>query len=477
MVARRQMSLVNKLQSRWGGSRAAGAVLLCAPLLLNTDVLAEGVTTTTIDVASPFEMPAIVVPDFSNAPRFSVEGLGAVPGDKIATSRAIEVAVAKAHSAGGGTVVIPKGEWFCSKIHLKSNVNLHLEKGAVLTFSEDPKDYLPPVPTTWEGMECYNYSPLIYAYKCRNVAITGQGTLRAKLDVWKVWYARPAPHLEALKRLYEMAAKGVPVDQRQMVGNDGNLRPQFVQFNRCENVLIEGVSIENSPFWVLHPFLSKNVCIRDVKVVAHGHNNDGVDPEMCQNVLIEDCHFDQGDDAISIKSGRNQDAWRLKTPSKNIVIRNCRVRRGHQLLALGSELSGGIENVLVEDCQVDKRLRDVGHLLYVKTNGRRGGYVKNIYMRNVTAGDLKSGVLGIETDVLYQWKRLVPTYEKKSTPISDIFIENVDVGSVEYVSRIDGQESGKIANISLFNVQSDEVRSEKFQNRNVANFNCETRIK
>jgi polygalacturonase len=201
-----------------------------------------------------------------------------------------------------------------------------------------------------------------------------------------------------------------------MAVGEAHLRPQFIQFNRCENVLLEGVTIVNSPFWVIHPFLCKNVVIRGVSVDARGPNNDGVDPEMSQNVLIENCAFNQGDDAIAVKSGRNQDAWRLNTPAKNIVIRNCRVRHGHQLLAIGSELSGGVENVLVENCAVDKSLVGVGHLLYIKTNKRRGGYVRNIYVRNVTAGDLMFGVLGIETDVLYQWRDLVPTYEVRLTP-------------------------------------------------------------
>lgn len=250
-------------------------------------------------------------------------------------------------------------------------------------------------------MECYNYSPLIYAYQCKNVAITGEGELKAKMDVWREWFDRPKAHMESLKRLYNLAASGVPWEKRQMVNDTSNLWPQFIQFNRCENVLLEGVSITNSPFLVIHPYMSKDMVIRNVKVYAHGHNNDGVDPEMSRNMLIEDCVFDQGDDAIAVKSGRNQDAWRLNTPTKNLVIRNCRVKNGHQLLAIGSELSGGVENVFMDNCRVVDGA-ELRHLLFIKANERRGGFVNNIYMSNIQAGKIEKGILGIETDVLYQ---------------------------------------------------------------------------
>ena len=221
----------------------------------------SGLAMESVEVTTPFEMPVITIPNFSNCPRFPIADFGAIQESKTRTTQAIADAICAAHDAGGGVVVIPKGEWLTGKIHLKSNVNLHLDEGSVLEFSGDPKDYLPAVKTTWEGMECYNYSPLIYAYECQNVAISGSGQLKANLDVWKVWYGRPMPHMEALKRLYEMASTSVPIEQRQMVGNDAHLRPQFIQFNRCENVLLEGISIRNSPFWVIHPFMAKNVVI------------------------------------------------------------------------------------------------------------------------------------------------------------------------------------------------------------------------
>ena len=275
--------------------------------------------------------------------------------------------------------------------------------------------------------------------------------------------------MNSLKRLYNLAAKSDDVEERQMVNDSANLRPHFIQFNRSKNILLEDVTITNSPFWVIHPYLSNDVTIRRVKVTAHGHNNDGVDPEMSQNVLIEDCVFDQGDDAIAVKSGRNQDAWRLNTPSKNMVIRNCTVKNGHQLLAVGSELSGGIENILIDNCVVEDKA-SLFHLLFIKTNERRGGYVKNIIMNNIKANEVRNGVLGIETDVLYQWKDLVPTYERRLTPISDVSLTNVQLKKGNFMSRIMGQEEEPVKNVSLINVKVDSLLGEQMIHENVIGF-------
>jgi polygalacturonase len=318
-------------------------------------------------------------------------------------------------------------------------------------------------------MECYNYSPLIYAYECKNIAITGQGELKARMDVWEKWFPRPKAHMENLKRLYYLASYKNPVEERQMVNDSANLRPQFIQLNRCENILLEGISITNSPFWTIHPYLSRNIVIRNVQVWAHGHNNDGIDPEMSRNILIENCIFDQGDDAIAIKSGRNQDAWRLNTPSKNIIIRNCVVKNGHQLLALGSELSGGIENVFMDNCRVVDGA-ELRHLLFIKTNERRGGYVDNIYISNISAGRIDEGILGVETDVMYQWRELVPTIERRLTPIKNIYLENVKASNVNFISRILGQSELLVENVFLKNVAADTIRNKRYIHENLVNF-------
>jgi polygalacturonase len=444
----------------------ACVLVVLSTFLSSFDQTDTGIMIQEVNVRAPFKMPAIKVPDFSKCPRLPITNFGAVPGNKEKTTQAIAKAVDQASKQGGGVVVIPKGEWLTGQVHLKSNVALHVEKGAVLLFSENPADYLPAVHTTWEGLECYNYSPLIYAYQCKNVAITGEGELKAKLDVWQQWYARPKPHMESIKRLYNLAWERAPVEKRQMVNDTAHLRPQFIQFNRSENILLEGITITNSPFWTIHPYLCKNVVIRKVKVYAHGHNNDGVDPEMSQNVLIEDCQFDQGDDAIAIKSGRNPEGWRLKTPSKNIVIRNCLVKNGHQLVAIGSELSGGIENVFVDSCRVVDGAK-LNHLLFIKTNERMGGFVRNIHMSHVRAGKIDLGVLGIETDVLYQWRTLVPTYERRLTPIKDIFLDHIDASNVKFVSRILGQKELPIEHVTLKNITTGTILEKKYIHEHV----------
>ena len=430
------------------------------------------ITFNTTTIKAPFGTVSVKAPNFSKSPKLSILDFGAEKGNQEKTTLAISKAITQANKLGGGTVIVPTGEWLTGKIHLKSNVNLHLEKGATLLFSGNPTDYLPTVPSTWEGMECYNYSPLIYAYQCKNVAITGEGELKAQMDTWKIWFARPKPHMESIKRLYLQGISYTPVIQRQMVNDTAHLRPQFIQFNRCENVLLEGISIRNSPFWTIHPYLCKNVIIRKVNVYAHGHNNDGVDPEMSQNVLIEDCVFDQGDDAIAIKSGRNPEGWRLKTPSKNIIIRNCLVKNGHQLVAIGSELSGGIENVWIQNCEVVDGAK-LFHLLFIKTNERMGGYVNNIYVENIKSGKIDQGILGIETDVLYQWRNLVQTFEKRLTPIKNVFLNNVQASEVKFISRILGQKELPIENIQLKKVSAVKITNQSSIHENVSNFKTE----
>jgi polygalacturonase len=431
-------------------------------------------------VDAPFAMPPVTSPDFAACPLFPITDHGASQQDQQRTQAAIAAAIEQAHNLGGGTVVVPAGIWPTGPVHLLSNVNLHLAEGAVLLFSDDPADYLPAVQTSWEGIECFNYSPLIYAFEAQNVAITGAGTLQAKLDRWSEWYARPPAHMQALVDLYTMARTGVPVVQRQMAVGDNNLRPHFIQFNRCERVLVEGISIEGSPFWTIHPLLCRNVTIRGVSVRAHGHNNDGVDPEMSENVLIENCTFDQGDDAISVKSGRDMDAWRLAAPCRNVVVRDCTILNGHQLLAVGSELSAGIENVWVDNCHftgdgngADGWAVPIANLLFVKTNERRGGFVRNIHMSRVSATTIEGSVIGVETDVLYQWRTLLPTYERRLTPIVGLHVSDVTVQKAGHVCRILGEPEQPVHDVRLSRVAVTQVTGEPSVLQNVTGYSAE----
>lgn len=341
-----------------------------------------------------------------------------------------------------------------------------LEEGAVVRFSDNPNDYLPAVMTSWEGLECYNYSPLIYAFECENVGISGKGTLAPVMGTWRTWFKRPEAHLNALRQLYSMGSTDVPVEQRQMARGENHLRPHLIHFNRCKNILLEDFHIRQSPFWTIHLYLCNSGVVRHLDVQAHGHNNDGIDLEMSRNFLIENCKFDQGDDAVVIKSGRNQDAWRLNTPSENIVVRDCDILNGHTLLGIGSEISGGVRNIYMIRC---KAPQNVHRLFFLKTNHRRGGFIENIYLEDIEAGDMLR-TFEVDTEVLYQWKDLVPTYETRITRIDGIHVKNIHCQSADAIYELKGDARLPIRNVFVENVKVDTVR--QFINRlsNVENF-------
>jgi polygalacturonase len=269
-----------------------------------------------------------------------------------------------------------------------------------------------------------------------------------------------------------MAAKNVPVKERQMAVGENHFRPQFIQFNRCKNILIEDIKIINSPFWVIHLLKCTDGIVRRVNVFAHGSNNDGIDPEMTQNLLVEDCIFDQGDDAIAVKSGRNQDGWRLDTPSKNIVVRNCEIREGHQLLAIGSELSGGISNIYVHDCTfpLKEGKTSLNNVLFIKTNKRRGGYVENIYVENVKAGRVRGGVFSVKTDRMFQWRDIVPTYEVRLTKIRNITMKNIELDVANIAVDITAEKDAPVENVVLENITVHKVLKKAKNIENVKGF-------
>ncbi len=330
---------------------------------------------------------------------FPITGFGAQAGAD--SSAAIAAAIEACAKAGGGRVVVPAGEWLTGAITLRSNVNLHVSEGATLRWIFDLAKY-PVVFTRWEGVECMNFSPFIYAYGQENIAITGKGTLDggAGWDTWWAWNDKgggPVKQKAARDRLIEMGEADVPVTER-VFGAAGFLRPNFIQPYRCRNILIEDVTIIRSPMWELHPVLSRNITVRGVKIDSHGPNNDGFDPESCSDILVENTVFDTGDDCIAIKSGRNGDGRRVNIPSENIIIRNCVMKDGHGGVVLGSECTGGIRNVFIENCEMDSPGLD--RALRFKNNAVRGGILENVFMRNVKIGRVGEAVLTI--DLLYE---------------------------------------------------------------------------
>jgi polygalacturonase len=316
-------------------------------------------------------------------------------------STAITKAIAACHQAGGGRVLIPAGRWLTGAIHLRSNVNLHLAKDAVLVFSSDPAAYLPYVMTRWEGVELMGYSPLIYAFEQDNIAITGAGILEGGGSVshwwpWKGKWKHTPWQLDASvdqqqtrDPLFKMAEAGVPVSERVFERNW--LRPPFIQPYRCSRVLVEGVTIRNSPFWLLNPVLCSDVIVRQVNFFSHGPNSDGCDPESCNRVLISDCLFDTGDDCIALKSGRNNDGRRLATPVQNVVIQDCVMKAGHGGVVLGSEISGGARNIFARRLSMSSP--DLERGLRIKTNSLRGGVIDTVLFTEVQIGEVKDAIV------------------------------------------------------------------------------------
>lgn len=358
----------------------------------------------------------IMLPSIANR-MFNVTTYGASTTASAAENqKAINKAIDLANDKGGGNVIVPKGTYLTGAIRLKSHINLVLEEGAVLKFAFEPELY-PLVKTSWEGLGCWNYSPCIYAYKATDIAITGKGTIdgNGSNETWWKWCGKAkfgfkkgetkeSQSLGSRARLLKMAEDDVPIDERKF-GMGQGLRPQLVNFNECNRILIRDVKLTNSPFWVIHPLLSKNITVDGVNIWNEGPNGDGCDPEACENVLIQNTVFHTGDDCIAIKSGRNNDGRLWNKPSKNIIVRNCKMEDGHGGVVIGSEISGGCENVYVENCHMDSP--NLERVLRIKTNNCRGGLIQNINMRNVTVGQCKEAVLKINLD--YESKgRLLP---------------------------------------------------------------------
>ena len=256
----------------------------------------------------------IKAPKFKNK-EYNIVEFGAKGDGTTKNTEALKKAIEACHKRGGGRVVVPAGKFLTGPIYLKSNVNLHLQEGATIVFSRDTKDY-PLVLTRWEGMDCMNYSPQIYAYKEKNIAITGKGTLdgNASKDYWWPWkgqaqhgWKKGEPHQKPARDTLHVMMRN-RVDPRQRIFGDGHyLRPYMVQPYQCKNILIQGVKMINSPMWFISPVMSENITVEKVHIESHGPNTDGCDPDACKNVLIKDCYFDTGDDCIAIKSGRDED--------------------------------------------------------------------------------------------------------------------------------------------------------------------------
>ena len=396
--------------------------------------------------------------------------------------KAIQKTIDLCSKKGGGRVVIPAGQTFLTgAITLKDGVNLHVEEGAVLEFAFEPELY-PIVETSWEGLECFNLSPCVYAFKAKDIAITGKGTIDGggSNDTWWPWNGNPrfgwkegmiSQRIESRPRLLKNGEDGIPMynekgerSPERVFGPKDGLRPQLVSFNKCEGILLEDITLLRSPFWVIHPLHSTDITVRRVKMINDGPNGDGCDPECCDRVLIEDCFFNTGDDCIAIKSGRNRDGRERNMPSKNIIIRRCEMKNGHGGVVVGSEISGGCQNVFAHDCVMDSP--ELERVLRIKTNSCRGGIIENINMRNIKVGICKESVLKINLD--YEPKEVC--CRGNFPTVRNIYMENVTSEQSKYGVQIIGlEEDTYVYDVTVKDCHFNGVKDGNFQSGKTRN--------
>lgn len=383
-----------------------------------------------------------VIPEFT----LKVTDHGAI-GDSLTDNRqAFEKAIQELNARGGGKLLVPEGKYLLNgPVHLVSNLELRLEKGALLYFGSNPDDYLPVVKTSWEGTFLYNYSPMIYALECTNVALTGEGTINGNAaGTWALWHGKQKDD-QLLSR--EMNHAQVPVEER-IFGKGHYLRPQLIQFFDCKNVKVEGVKIEDSPFWCVHLLRCENVIVRGVRFDAQNKNNDGIDPEYSRNVLIEKVDFNNSDDNVAIKAGRDDEGRASELRSENILVRNCNFRGLHALV-IGSEMSAGVQNVLVQDCRYSGYLK---RGIYLKSNPDRGGFIRNIVVRNVDFGEVE--------DCIYITSFYHNEGEGHVTEISDVYFENISCQKATGTGIvIQGFPEKKIAGVYFSTIRIDSAKN------------------
>jgi len=380
------------------------------------------------------------------ASTLSILAFGAV-GDSVTDCKpAFDKAMAECTRLKGAKIVVPAGIYFVGgPIRLVSNVYLEIQKGARLKFSSEPAKYLPVVPTSWEGTFVLNYSPFIYGYKLQNVAITGEGTIDGNaLKTFSTWRDLQT-HDQQLSR--EMNHNNVPVKKR-VFGANHYLRPQLIQLFECKNILIEDVSITNSPFWCIHLLKSENITVRGVNYNAHNINNDGIDPEYCKNVLIEDINFDNGDDNVAIKSGRDDEGRATGIPSENIIIRNCRFKGLHGV-AIGSEMSAGVKNVFIENCVSRGKCK---RGIFLKSNPDRGGYITDIYVNNVMLDEVE--------DCFYITSNYHGEGKGYNTDIRNVYVDSLTCHKATNAGLVvQGFPTKKIKDIYFSNIRIDQAAS------------------
>jgi polygalacturonase len=368
---------------------------------------------------------------------FNVLDYGAAPDGKTKDTAAIAQAVAACSASGGGTVYFPAGRYLTGSIQLESNLTLNLDAGATLLYSGDPADS-PLVPSRWEDTTAFTHAPLIYANGKENIAIVGRGTLDGQGRNW--WWragragpqsasARPAQ--QAWLKLYDRIQAGETLTAADFKLAAEYLRPSLVQPYNCRNVLIEGVTLTESPMWMLHPLYSENVEVRGVTFRSDGPNTDGIDVDSCRDVRISDCFFATGDDCIVIKSGRDRDGRRVARPTEHVAITNCVMYQGHGAIVIGSETSGDVRDIVASNIVAKGTDRGIR----IKSQRGRGGVVENVRCDNFVIENALSQAIEITT--LYSQMPAEPLSER--TPLFRNFaFSNITIINAHQVASIQG---------------------------------------
>lgn len=385
---------------------------------------------------------------------FDIRAFGAVPDGKTKCTEAIRSAIRAASAQGGGTVRVPAGQFLTGPIHLVSNITLDLDAGAVVKFSTDFDDYLPMVPSRWEGVEVTNFSPLIYAHHATNIAIRGRGTLDGQGKAWwDQWFKVKGAGKDAPRSKWEEEFLRRNSGSVQVSGNKflpgAFLRPPFIQPNGCTNVLIEGVTVVDSPFWTVTPLYCDNVTIHGITIrnPEAGPNTDGINPDSCRNVRISNCDISVGDDCITLKSGRNEDGRRVGRPLENVSILNCVFAHGHGGVVIGSEMSGGVRNITIANCIFDGTERGIR----IKSARGRGGVVEDVRASNLVMRGIRREAILVTT--FYEKSDPEPVSER--TPIFRNLRFNGITGDAKIAGELTGLTEMPLKGISFVDVQLD----------------------
>lgn len=411
-------------------------------------------------IEAPFYMPELVRPVFPDK-TFDIRDFGAKmmkESPDFQNTNAIHQAIEAAHNAGGGKVIVPPGDWYTGPVHLMSNVNLHLSEGATVYFSDNRDDYLPVVPQRHNGVECYNFSPPIYAYKVKNAAITGKGIFDAQGE--KLWWDWSLEQRKTLgtPRQRRAAASPLPLSRRKNFcrgsePGEGAERPSFAIFWKSEDILIEGVTFLNGPMWNVHPTYSQRIIIRGITINSlDAHNGDGIVLDSSRDILIEYVRLMTGDDAIVLKSGLNEDGLRINISTENVVIRNFEaidVRTGSGGIVFGSETSGGIRNVYVHNAYFNGSDRGIRF----KSRRGRGNVVENIFIRDIRLENITHEAIHLD-------KYYGGVGETGLAPLfKDVFISNIEINGADTGIEIMGLPEKYFENISFENVKISNVKN------------------